>query len=540
MDATLVERLLRVPPEERRTLYTRLSFDERMALASVLDEELRNPWRRYVNDPVGFVERGLNESVWSKQQEILRSIRDNKRTAVPACHAPGKSHIAARAVAWWGSVHEPGTALAITTATTFRQVRAVLWPHIRRVVNRHGLPGKTVTTEWKIGTEIVSFGFSAGDNDETAVQGVHVPHLLIVIDEAGGISHQLGQAFEALMTGDHTRMLAIGNPATDHEGSWFEHACSSALWNTIRIPAAATPNFTGEDAGVCRSCPPNVPEHSVTTHLVDRQWVSDVVNEFGDDSPFVQARVYAEFPRYTTNKVIPLSWLEQAVENENPIPSREIRLGVDVASDGGDEFVIAWADGYAVSIHHRSAGKQNENAVDVAAVVLEAIRAAADEHVARGVTVPVRVKIDAIGLGWGVVSTLQRWAEEGTHGATIVPVNVAERAAESDKFVNQRAEMWWNARTLFQPTEVDGTERQDVRLDVDRQTIAQLAGPLYSVNSAGRVFIERKADMKRRGLTSPDRGEAVLLALYEPPDTHREPDALYTPVSASDGSAWRM
>ena len=91
---------------------------------------------------------------------------------------------------------------------------------------------------------------------------------------------------------------------------------------------------------------------------------------------------------------------------------------------------------------------------------------------------------------------------------------MAERAKDPQKFRNIRAELWWNGRALMQP-QPDG--RQDVRLETDRKVMSQLAGPTFKSDSAGRIQIETKAEMKRRGVTSPDRAEAVLLALYEPP-----------------------
>ena len=189
-------------------------------------------------------------------------------------------------------------------------------------------------------------------------------------------------------------------------------------------------------------------------------------------------------------------------------------MGIDIASDGGDEFVIAKADGYTTSILHRSSGKANENAVDVAKICLDHIREAEQAHHERGITDKVKVKIDTIGVGWGVVSMLQKWGEEGKHHSRIVPVNVSERARDPEKFRNIRAELWWNGRQLLQPTP-DG--KQDVRLDNDRKIMSQLAGPTFKSDSAGRIQIETKAEMKRRGVTSPDRAEAILLALYEPP-----------------------
>ena len=252
----------------------------------------------------------------------------------------------------------------------------------------------------------------------------------------------------------------------------------------------------------------------ITKHLVDEQWVNDVISEFGEDSPFVEARVLARFPRATANKVIPFGWCEKAVSNDDPLAGSIIRLGVDIAADGGDEFAIARADGYRVSLVHRSSGKANENAVDVANVVLGHIREAEGVHESLGINDRVKVKLDTIGVGWGVVSILQKWGEEGKHRSTIVPVNVSERAKDPEKFRNVRAELWWNGRALLQP---DSTGRQNVRLDVDRKILSQLAGPMFKADSAGRIQIEAKMEMKRRGVSSPDRAEAVLLALYEPP-----------------------
>jgi hypothetical protein len=283
---------------------------------------------------------------------------------------------------------------------------------------------------------------------------------------------------------------------------------------------------------MCKSCPPHIEAHQVSTHLVDDTWVKDVISEFGDDSPFVEARVFAKFPQGSTNKVIPFNWAEKAADNDNPVEGDSIRLGVDIASDGGDEFVIALADGYKVSIVHRSSGSANANAVDVAAVVLDHISKAQEIHDTRQKHERIRVKIDTIGVGWGVVSLLERWGKEGRHKADIVAVNVAERAKDAEKFKNQRAEMWWNARQLIQ--ERDG--RIDLRLNVDRQVLAQLAGPTYTSDSSGRILIESKADMKKRGVHSPDRAEAILLAIYESKVIHQP----IAPLSFGQANPWVM
>lgn len=529
---SIVDRILDADDDERLMIYSSLTGDERIALSMLLDAEVSNPWIRFEGDAIGFITEGLGETLWSKQREIATSLIENQRTAVPACHAPGKSHLSARLVAWWIAVHPPGTAMAVTIAPTYRQVRNIIWPHIRRCAIQANLPGEVLTQTWKINGDIVSYGFSPSHYDESAAQGIHSPHLLIVVDEAGGIGEVVGQSLEALMTGGHTRLLLLGNPPTDNENSWFERCCNSPLYNVIPISAHDTPNFTGEEVGICRSCPAFVKPHPISDHLVDQRWVADVISEFGPDSPFVEARVFAKFPRATANKVIPFAWCEAAADNENPIQGEKIRLGVDVAADGGDEFVIAKSDGFKVSIEHRSSGIINQNAVDVAGIILNHIQDATETHKARGIKEPVHVKIDTIGVGWGVVSILQTWASEGKHQAKIVPINVSERANDPEKFRNQRAEMWWNGRLLLQPKETGA----DVRLNIDRKVMAQLAGPTFKADSAGRIQIESKVEMKRRGVGSPDRAEAVLLALYEP-NKAREPLPV-VPLAVGQSNYW--
>lgn len=510
-----IPELQALPDEVRRGILAQLSEAERVTIGRQADTE--NPWAIYANDPVAFVTDGLQESVWSKQIEILESLRDHKRTAVPAGHSVGKSHLAARAIAWWVCAHPSDRVRVVTTATTFRQVRAVLWPHIRRLHTAHRLPGEVMMTEWKIDDIPVADGFSPADHNEAAVQGIHAEHLLVVVDEAGGISQTIGQALEALMTGGHTRLLLLGNPPTNEMNTWFERACNSDLYNVIPISTLDTPNLTGEKTGAW------------ARNLVDQTWVDDTIREFGEESPFVQARVYARFPRTTTNVTIPIDWVEAAQMDTSELEG-VIRLGVDVAADGGDEFVIARADGMHARIIHTST--HNDNAVEVAGIVLEAILAAQEDHEARGIGERVRVKIDSIGVGWGVSSLLVEWGKEGRHAAEIVPVNVAEKAQDSAKFTNQRAEMWWAMRSLLQP---DSNGQQELTLDIGRRELLQLTAPTYRSNSTGRLQIESKADMKRRGVTSPDRAEALLLAVFEPP---RKGFDIAAPLSLTQSHGW--
>lgn len=516
---TFVYDVLGLEPRAREEFYKTLTNTEFAGLLACAGRDLGTRYGLWADDPVGFWRMVLLGHPWSKQIELAKSIESEVRTVAPAGHAVGKTFGAAQLACWFGSVHPPDSVQIITTAPKFRQVKHLLWPHMHTTHAAAGLPGTMDQVQWKIGGRIIAYGFSAGDYDEDAVQGVHAEHLLIIVDEAGGISHTLGKALESITSGVHTRLLAIGNPPTDEEGSWFEERAQSPLWNTVRIGWEDTPNYVlrDGDGNVIKRSAEQVPE-AIARNLVDERWVNDQMIEFGPDSTFVEARVHARFPHGSTNKTMPWGWIEAAMENETPDESTWVRLGVDVAADGGDEFVIARAIGNTVTLVHNSSGAQNANPADVAQKALLAIQEA--ERIASdlGEERKVRVKVDAIGLGWAVSGLLKNWGQEGMHSAVIVDVKVSEKARDEKKFTNKRAEMWWTGRTLIQPVSLgEGRYAPPIAtLKIDKRCAAQLNAPTYGSDSQGRIKIEKKDDIKKRGLGSPDRAEAVLLALYEP------------------------
>jgi hypothetical protein len=539
----MLDDLLSLEPDVAREFYRDLPQRDLQALLASAATEMGTPYGLWLHDPVGFVEDVLGESTWSKQRRVLEAVGAHKRVAVPSAYGTGKTHIAARAALHRALVRPPGSSLTITTATRMRQVQRQLWPHIRTAVARADLPLSADMTQLKAtdpnGVEqVVAYGFSAPPTDESGFQGIHHPDLFIVIDEAGGISRIIGQAIRGLLTGEGTRMLAIGNPPSDDEGSWFENLCDDDKTHTIRISAYDAPLLSGETTDWCRTCPPEIGRHRLAVHITDPEWVDETIADYGEDAPFVVAKVHARFPRGGAARTIPADWVEAA--QDVPEPDGDgyvkitdlvdepdawtvkqgawVRLGVDVAADGGDELAIARAVGDLLTIQHTSAGATNANAMDVAGKVLAEIRKAQLLRAALGTTAPVRVKIDGIGVGWGVASVLKAWAAEGVHDAEIVPVVVSEKTGRDDEGsvmrpARKRDEMWLAGRSLLQPRR---GQPGALRLRVDKRTAAQLSAPSYGTNSAGLTVVESKAGMKSRGLSSPDRAEAALLGVYEP------------------------
>jgi hypothetical protein len=204
------------------------------------DEEQQARASDYAADPALWAREKLGEHLWSKQVEIAESVRDNRLTAVQSCHGTGKSFVSSRLTAWWLDIHPPGEARVVTTAPTGDQVKAILWSEINGAFSKataRGNPfiGRINETEWKLGKRLIAFGRKPSDYNPHAFQGIHAKYVLVLIDEACGVNKQFWTAAQAIATGEHCRILAVGNP--DDPGSYFARACSNGRWNTIRISA---------------------------------------------------------------------------------------------------------------------------------------------------------------------------------------------------------------------------------------------------------------------------------------------------------------
>lgn len=442
------------------------------------DAQVNRHFWRYKDNPVGFVREVLNEQPWSKQTEILLSIRDNKYTTVRSAHDTGKSWSASRAVAWWLSSRPIGEAFVVSTAPTFNQVKTILWREIHRAHVKGGLPGRLNMTEWLIGDEIVAFGRKPADYDAEAFQGIHAAYVLVVIDEASGVPKVIWDAAETIITSKESRMLAIGNP-DDPTGAFADSHAPPSTWNKIHISAFDTPNFTKEPVS-----------EIARISLLDPDWVEDKKKKWGEESPLYVSKVLGDFPEDASDTLIPISWLEMA-RSQYLMPEEETILGVDVARSGKDETVIVKRNGPVVRII--STVSQQDTMTTTGKIIQEMYRFTA-----------IEVKVDEVGVGGGVVDRLKELEHP------VLPLNAGGAASDPKRFLNARAEWYWHLRELFEPDERTGLPNIDI--DDDPTLFEQLASIRYEVKSNGKVVIESKDQMKARGLPSPDRADAVMLA----------------------------
>ena len=471
--------------------------------------------------PVAFAREVLGVELWAKQVEVLDALTGHRRVAVKAGNGLGKGFCAAVAVLWFMHVHQDA-AIVLTTAPTFRQVRHILWRQVRRLYRpaAETLGGRMLDTRWELSDDRYAMGLSADSADQ--FQGFHSPNVFIVVDEAEGVGDEIYEAIESVMTSADPLLLLIGNPTTmtgAFRRAFYEER---QIYRTITISALDSPNV---QAG-----------RVLIPGLTTSRWIEERQQIWGEENPVYRARVLGEFPEQGQNTLLKLSDIEAAarkmgnvelemgnvelemgnvelemgnvelemgnVELEmgnsaSEIPhsalqtlnSEDVILAVDVARFGDDRSVILRRRGDRVEDIRVL---RQMDTMQLAGWVAAAIRECN----------PAQVYVDEIGVGAGVVDRLREL------GHPVRGVNVAHKARQDGLFVNLRAEGYWTLRQRF----MSGS----IHIPADNQLVGELAALRYGYDSQGRIKMESKDDIRKRGLPSPDKADALMLAFLAP------------------------
>ena len=440
--------------------------------------------------PVAFAREVLGVSLWEKQEEVLTALTTHRRVAVKAGNGLGKGFCAAVAILWFMHTHRD-SAIALSTAPTFRQVRHILWRQLRRLYRPAAktLGGEMLHTRWELSPGRYALGLSADGADQ--FQGFHSPNMFIVVDEAEGVSEEIYEAVEAIMTSDAPLLLLIGNP-TSMSGA-FRRAFHEerSIYHAITISAPESPNV---QAG-----------RVVIPGLTTSQWVEERRQIWGETTNLYRARVLGEFPDQDDDTIISLSDIEAAVghivdavswtiDSETVFGSEkataeDVIIAVDVARFGSDSSVILRRRGNCVEDIQ---SLREQDTMQLAGRVAAAIR---DHN-------PAHVLIDEIGIGAGVVDRLREL------GHPVRGINVGRRARQDKLFANIRAEGYWSLAERFRAGHIS--------IPNDSQLVSQLATLHFNYDSSGRLKIESKDDIRKRGLPSPDKADALMLAFLPP------------------------
>jgi hypothetical protein len=162
-------------------------------------------------DPVRFAEDVFGAGLWRGQREILSAVERERRVVVKACHASGKTFVAA-IIAWWFACRFRDNRV-ITIAPGWLMTRAVLWSEIHGLLERarYRLPTMAINqTEIKFGPRNLILGLST--NDAIRLQGHHAERILIIIDEGSGNDPDFWPSIEGVLASGDSHLLMFGNP----------------------------------------------------------------------------------------------------------------------------------------------------------------------------------------------------------------------------------------------------------------------------------------------------------------------------------------
>jgi phage terminase large subunit len=457
-----------------------------------ITEKDKQDIRKIQTEPNVFATQILGCKPWPMQSYILDAISKNKEVAVASCHAAGKSWLSARATLWF--LYTRKHSRVVTTAPTFDQVRDILWQEIRQAHNesKKALGGKMLDTRLDLGPNWFATGRST--DDANRFQGAHSAKgsIFVVADEAAGIKSDIWTGIDGILTSDDSHLLAIGNP-TSPSGEFFDMYRRPGVIK-IHISAFDTPNFTEfgvriEDIrnGDWRQ---KITSKLPAPWLITPDWVADKWQKWcggskaGEENPLWVSRVMGQFPKISKDTLIQLNWITDA-QNRILEPSDPATLGCDIARYGEDETVIVYRQGTCARVLTTS---MQESTMQTSGRIIQALRS----------TSAIEARIDADGLGAGVFDRLNE------QGQPVVEMRSGGSARDKEQFLNARAEWYWGLRERF--------EKGEIAIDKDEELAAQLSDIKYKFTSRGQIQIESKDEMKRRGVHSPDRADALMLA----------------------------
>lgn len=363
----------------------------------------------------------------------------------------------------------------IVTSPSLKQLTDGLIPELQKWISR--LP-RWLSMQLDITSErctrkpdnknnFISFRTARKENPE-ALAGVHAESVLIIVDEASGVDEVVYETGQGALSTIGSIAVLIGNP-TKPSGFFFKtHNELSDLWRTRKV-----------------AC--------MESSRVSEDYIKSQERTYGRDSREFKVRVLGEFPESGENAVVPRAYVESAQGRDIVSPSGGVVWGLDPGR-GGDP------SGF-ISRNAKEILELDEFRLDDSMKLVGVVKHRWDTTPSR--YRPTEIFVDAIGLGGPIADRLSELGLPVTH------VNVSEVAAMSDRYVRLRDELWYECRHWF--------EAMDVTMPTKRQSplIEKLTHELASVESeimsSGKLQVESKEKMKKRGNKSPNMADALCL-----------------------------
>lgn len=438
--------------------------------------------------------------------------RGDQRIAMQACKGPGKT--ALLAVLVWHFLATRAHSKIAATSVSGANLADGLWTELSKWQKLS--PFLQNQFEWQK-TRVVhkeepetwwasarSWSASASPEKQAdTLAGLHADYILFVLDETGAMPDAVMVAAEAaLSSGIECRIVQAGNPTQCDGPLW--RACNKDrhMWTVI--------NVTGD---------PDDPKRSPR---IDKAWAQQQIDSYGRDNPWVMANVFGKFPPSSPLSFIPMALVEAAAHREATCNIMDaLVLGVDVARFGDDEQIIVPRKGRDARTLEWGSFR-NLDTMQLAARVIER----------RNETRADAVFVDGGGVGGGVIDRMRQLrydVHDIQFGAK------ADRSpmpgVEAVRYANKVAEMWGAMKEWLKVGAIPNEPALQAQLTSRRYAYVTVSG-------RDCIALEPKDEMKKRGLSSPDRADALCLTFAYPvmPTRHSGgvPGDLRAPQMQSD------
>jgi hypothetical protein len=495
---------------------------------------------RFAEDPEGFIRYLEPDIVITGQQiTILESVKDKRVTNVAACHGLGKTYLSGWLVLW--AVFAVRS-LVISTAPTHRQVTKLLWGVVRRLYDKHKkkLGGKRNELRVFLEEGVEAYGFSSSDHNDSAAQGIHSERMLIIEDEACGISPAVDTSLESCLTGEQNKILRIGNPTRCD--SPFYTACNLSH---IRCSAWAHPNIEWAydlhldgmhrlkpdvEAKIKRS--PNDPNSRDEPIKPQSEWDADLPRDIikgaisiawiermrikkGENSPFWLTRIEGLFSESGGASILPKSYFvaARARYDLNPALWETIinvntpwSFGVDVGSMSDDHAICGFQGNVLKIARVIPCIGDRKDVIRIAQIIEE-------EYLQ--VYPNCKVGIDATGVGSGTLAYLldRGW------GSQVWAANFGDAVEEDSNqdfdqlYMNWKAQWYWKLREFFAAADGNDDISAIAPLEEEEYIMTDFSNVYYEETPNAKLRIEDKATKTIRRLgRSPNCSDACVIA----------------------------
>lgn len=442
----------------------------------------------YWDDPVSFAEDILKFYPDAWQKKVLNDIAHHAFVSVRSGQGVGKTGLEAVITIWYLCCRP--NPKVVCTAPTRQQLNDVLWAEIAKWLESSmvkDLLKWTKTKVYMIGSEERWFATARTATKPENMQGFHEEYMLFIVDEASGVADNIMEAIHGTLSGPENKLLMCGNPTRTSGVFYDSHHRDRELYKIHKVS-------------------------SYDSSRASKKNIERLIKKYGKDSDVVAVRVFGDFPKSEPDTFIALELAETATETFIEPTSTVLHLGADIARFGSDETVIAPRIGGRV--FDLQCYLKQDTMVTTGWVI-----ATAKEYMRKYPSIQkAMIKVDDDGVGGGVTDRLREVIAEENLPYEIHAVGNGRKANDDEHYHNKGTEAWAVVKQWLQDnlTAYMQGNSSIVQLPHDERLIAQLTTRKYKMTSKGKIALESKDDMKKRGLDSPDRADAVVLSFYEP------------------------